>query len=69
LVPKHAKLSESEIKELLDQYKITVKELPKILKSDPILEDMEVRSGDVIKIFRKSPTAGETIYYRGVMNG
>ncbi len=68
LVPKHTKLSESETKKILERYKVTIKELPKILKSDPVLDNLDVKSGDVIKISRKSPTAGETIYYRGVIN-
>ncbi len=68
LVPKHSKLSEKETKDLLEKYSITIKELPRILKKDPTLNDLNVKSGDVIKIVRKSPTAGEAIYYRCVIN-
>ena len=66
LVPKHAKLSEKEKKELLDKYKITVKELPKIYKNDPAIREMALEVGDVVKIIRKSATAGESVYFRGV---
>ncbi|MFP4119214.1 MAG: DNA-directed RNA polymerase subunit H, partial [Candidatus Woesearchaeota archaeon] len=66
LVPKHEKISDTEKKKLMERYNITVKELPKIPKSDPALVGMDVQQGDVIKIIRNSPTAGETIFYRGV---
>ncbi len=66
LIPKHKKLSEKDKKELLDKYKITVNELPSIKKSDPALTGMDAEPGDVIKIERESPTAGSTVFYRGV---
>ncbi|MFH1408381.1 MAG: DNA-directed RNA polymerase subunit H [Nanoarchaeota archaeon] len=68
LIPKHVKASEREKKQILDQYQISIKELPKILKSDPALLDLNVEVGDMIKIMRKSPTAGESTYYRVVTN-
>ncbi|MFO8016813.1 MAG: DNA-directed RNA polymerase subunit H [Candidatus Woesearchaeota archaeon] len=67
LIPKHSKLSEKDKKELLEKYNISIKELPKISKDDPVISDMGVAPGDVIKISRKSPTAGETVFYRGVI--
>ncbi len=69
LVPKHTKLNEKEKSELLKRYNSTSRELPKILKSDPAIADLDVSAGDVIKISRKSPTAGETLFYRVVING
>lgn len=68
LVPKHIKISETEKKALLERYHISVKELPKISKIDPAIEDLNVKEGDVIKIIRKSPTAGEAVFYRWVIN-
>lgn len=68
LVPKHVKLSEGEAKKLLEKYHITVKELPKILRTDPAIAELKVKPGDVIKIFRKSEKSGEAVYYRGVVN-
>ena len=68
LVPKHSKLSETEKKQLFEKYNISLKELPKILKKDPAIADLKVKEGDVIKIERNSPTAGKTVYYRGVVN-
>jgi len=69
LVPIHKKLSEKEKAELLAKYKITIKELPKILITDPAIAGLDAKEGDVIKIIRKSPTAGKVEYYRGVISG
>ena len=69
LVPQHIKLSDAEAKKLMDTYRISIKDLPKIILSDPAIADLGPRAGDVIKIIRKSKTAGETVYYRGVING
>ena len=69
LVPKHTKLSESEAKKFLEKYNISIKELPKILISDPAIANFDVKPGDIIKIDRASETAGKTVYYRGVING
>ena len=69
LVPKHSKLTKQEIQELLEKYKIVLNDLPKILLTDPAIEKLNVKPGDVIKITRDSPTAGKSIYYRVVTNG
>ena len=69
LVPEHKKLSEKDKAELLKKYNITLKELPKILNSDPAIAELDVDEGDVIKITRNSRTAGKTVYYRGVIRG
>ncbi len=69
LVPKSAKLSEKEKEELLQKFKITTTELPRILKTDPMLSGTNPKTGDVFKILRASPTAGRTVFYRVVGNG
>jgi DNA-directed RNA polymerase subunit H len=68
LVPKHTKLSDKDKKELLEKYQITLKELPKVMKKDPGIKELGVKPGDVVKIVRKSETAGETVFYRCVVN-
>ncbi len=68
LVPKHTKISDKEKKELYEKHKISFNALPKILRTDPAVKELNVKVGDVIKITRKSPTAGETIFYRGIVN-
>ncbi len=67
LIPKHTKLTESEKKQLLEKYNVTVKELPSIYITDSALEGITVKANDVIKIERDSPTAGHTVFYRSVI--
>jgi len=68
LMPEHIKLSEKEKQEVLERYNISLKELPKIKKDDPAIASLNVKVGDVIKIIRTSPTAAETVFYRGVVS-
>ncbi|MFC1740967.1 DNA-directed RNA polymerase subunit H [Nanoarchaeota archaeon] len=68
LIPKHKKISEKEKKDLLEKHHITVNELPSINKNDPALAGVDVEPEDVIRIERESPTAGETVFYRGVVD-
>ena len=67
LVPKHEVLSKEEKEEVLDTFKVTLNELPKMLSSDSVLEHIKAKAGDVIRITRNSPTAGESVYYRVVV--
>jgi DNA-directed RNA polymerase subunit H len=67
LVPKHEILSEKEAEELLRRYKIKPYHLPKIKDTDPAVKALNAKPGDIIKITRKSPTAGEAVYYRFVV--
>ncbi len=68
LTPKHLKLSEKEKTQLFEKYHVTSKEMPKILSTDAALRELDAKPGDVVKILRKSPTAGEAAFYRVVMN-
>lgn len=68
LVPKHIKVGEKEKQVVFSTYSITFKELPKIYRNDPAIQNMKVRQGDIIKIIRKSATAGEFVFYRGVID-
>lgn len=67
LVPEHIILKENEIKEVLEKFKIGPQNLPKILLSDPAVKAINAKEGDVLKIVRKSKTAGTSIYYRVVV--
>ena len=66
LTPKHVKISEKDKNLLLEKYNVAPKELPKILKTDSAIRELDAKPGDVIKIIRVSPTAGESIFYRVV---
>lgn len=67
LVPEHAIMKEDEIKELVEKLNIVPEQLPKIVKNDPAAKALGAKEGDVLKITRKSPTAGKSIYYRLVI--
>lgn len=69
LVPKHEKLSQAKIKELLVKYNITLQQLPRINIEDPVIKGLDVKPEDVIKITRVSPALGKSIYYRVVVLG
>lgn len=64
LVPKHEILNEDNKADLLKTLNISSSQLPKILSNDPAVKALGAKKGDVIKIMRKSQTAGEYNYYR-----
>jgi DNA-directed RNA polymerase subunit H len=67
--PKHEILPKDEAEEILKIFNVRTNQLPYIMSSDKGLEDLDIRPGDIIKITRKSPTAGESVYYRYVVQG
>lgn len=65
LVPKHEILKEEEVKRLLEDHYITNRyNLPIMLKNDPIARYFDLKTGDICRITRFSPTSGEYITYR-----
>jgi DNA-directed RNA polymerase I, II, and III subunit RPABC1 len=67
LVPKHIKITEEEIKLVMEKHYIVTKSIfPVMNRDDPIARYLNLSSGDVCKIIRKSPTSGEYISYRVV---
>ncbi len=69
LVPIHTKLSDTERQKLLDSLQVIPSQIPKIMKDDPAIVKLNTKSGDIIKIERKSSTAGVSLYYRVVIDG
>jgi DNA-directed RNA polymerase subunit H len=67
LVPDHILLSEDETQEILKKYHIARGQLPKIKTSDVVVKQIGAKPDDVIKIIRKSLTAGKAISYRLVI--
>jgi DNA-directed RNA polymerase I, II, and III subunit RPABC1 len=66
LVPKHEVISDKEeIDKIVAQFKIkNCHQLPLIKESDPVARYYAIKPGQLVKITRISPSAGEYILYR-----
>jgi DNA-directed RNA polymerase subunit H (RpoH/RPB5) len=67
LVPFHEILTEKERSALLLQYKVKPYQMPQIKSGDPAVKAIGAKPSDILKITRKSTTAGEHITYRYVV--
>ncbi len=67
LVPKHELLDEKEARKISAGFNSGVDQFPYIQVTDPALKNLDAKVGDLVKITRQSQTAGETIYYRYVV--
>lgn len=67
--PKHEILTKHDAEAILRKFNTKPSQLPYILISDKGLQDLDVRPGDIVKITRNSSTAGESFYYRYVVEG
>ena len=68
LVPKHEIIAIEEAEQVLEKYHCKAIELPLIFANDPAIVGLGVKPGDMIRITRKSATAGESFYYRYVVD-
>jgi len=66
-VPKHEIMDKKSAEEVLEKFHCNPTDLPLILASDPAIVGLGIKPSDMIKITRKSSTAGESIYYRYVV--
>jgi DNA-directed RNA polymerase subunit H (RpoH/RPB5) len=66
LVPKHTVIrDEVEIEEIVKKYNLKSKlHLPLLLRTDPISRYYDIKSGQLVKIERISPSSGEYVVYR-----
>jgi len=69
IVPKHELLTPEEKAKELAKYRVHPYQLPRIRASDPAAKAIGAKPGDIVRIIRKSPTAGRYISYRYVVEG
>lgn len=63
-VPEHTIIYDDEINEILNTFSTTLDKLPRILHTDPMIRFIGAKKGDVVKIKRRSSSAGIYYYYR-----
>ena len=66
-VSKHEILTPEEKAKFLVDYKVQPYQLPRIKASDPAIIAVGAIPGDIVRVIRKSPTAGKYIAYRYVV--
>ncbi len=72
LVPEHRLVPEAQAEEILKKLRITKDQLPKIHRSDPVIQVLEriegpIEEGRIIRVTRISGTAGVSEAYRLVI--
>ncbi len=67
LVPIHEVMEDKDAKKLLGDLGLAPEQLPKILASDPAALAVRAKPGQVLRIRRKSRTAGHADAYRLVI--
>ncbi len=67
LVPKHEVIPPEEALKILRELRIEPWQLPWISVDDPVVKAIGAKPGDIVRIIRKSPTAGISIAYRYVV--
>lgn len=67
LVPKHEVVTPEEALKILRELRVEPWQLPWISVDDPVVKAIGAKPGDIVRITRKSPTAGISIAYRYVV--
>jgi DNA-directed RNA polymerase subunit H len=67
LVPKHEVVPPEEAARILRELGVRPEQLPWLRATDPVARAIGAKPGDIVRIYRKSPTSGEIIVYRYVV--
>ncbi len=67
LVPKHEVVPPEEAVRILRELGVSPPQLPWIRVTDPVVQAIGAKPGDIVRIYRKSPTSGEVVVYRYVV--
>lgn len=67
IVPKQEIMNKEDKKKLLDEFNISLKQLPRMRQTDPVVKILKAKKGDVLRISRNDPVIGEYFYYRVVI--
>ncbi|MCD6323811.1 MAG: DNA-directed RNA polymerase subunit H [Desulfurococcales archaeon] len=69
LVPKHEVVPIEEAIKIIKELGVRLDQLPYMKASDPVAREIGAKPGDLVRIVRKSPTAGKVVVYRYVIAG
>lgn len=69
LIPKHELLSREESAQVIARFNGTPSQFPYILATDAIAKEVGAKPGDMVRITRRSETAGSSTYFRYVVEG
>jgi DNA-directed RNA polymerase subunit H (RpoH/RPB5) len=67
LVPKHVILTKEEGEKVLEAYRARKRDMPLIRSNEPISKYYNVKPGEIVKIYRPSPSTGVFVAYRLVI--
>ena len=66
-VSKHELLTPDEKEKFLEDYKVHAYQLPRINSTDPAIIAVGGKPGDIVRVIRKSTTAGKYVAYRYII--
>jgi DNA-directed RNA polymerase subunit H (RpoH/RPB5) len=66
-VPQHVILTKEEGDKVLEAYRARKRDMPLIRSNDPVAKYYNVKPGEIVKIFRPSPSTSKIVAYRLVI--
>lgn len=69
LIPKHELLTREEATQVQARNNASPSQFPYLLNTDPLAKEVGAKPGDLVRITRRSETAGTSTYYRYVVEG